>query len=115
MGKNRRVVLCCVLLVIIAIDCISTKLNEIFGQNTDFIIKPPVGGVPGVSVGGRKWNLIYILGYISDRWITGDRVHYFRKTEIKELIENAFGQNSIRGEFSVPPWSNNIAFQIKPE
>jgi len=82
-------------------------------QSVGQMMKP--GGSIVIKEWQKKWNLIYLLGYFSDRWITGDQVCYLRKADWEKLLGDIFGQSAIREEFSVPPWSNNITFQIRPE
>jgi 2-polyprenyl-3-methyl-5-hydroxy-6-metoxy-1,4-benzoquinol methylase len=77
------------------------------------MMKP--GGTLVIKEWQKKWNLIYLLGYFSDRWITGDRICYLRIIDWEKLLGDIFGQSAIKEEFFVPPWSNNITFEIKPE
>lgn len=61
----------------------------------------------------RSPTPIHWLGYASDRWITGDRIHYLRKREAAKLIAKTFGPNSIIAEARVRPWHNNFAFLVQ--
>jgi len=61
----------------------------------------------------RRSTPIHWLGYASDRWITGDRIHYLRKQEAADLIAKTFGPNSIIAEARVRPWNNNFAFLVQ--
>ena len=61
----------------------------------------------------RRPTPIHWLGYASDRWITGDRIHYLRKQEAADLIAKIFGPGSIIAEARVRPWSNNFAFLVQ--
>ena len=61
----------------------------------------------------RNLTPIHWLGYASDRWITGDRIHYLRKREAATLIGKIFGSNSIIAEARVRPWNNNFAFLVQ--
>jgi 2-polyprenyl-3-methyl-5-hydroxy-6-metoxy-1,4-benzoquinol methylase len=61
----------------------------------------------------RRLTPIHWLGYLSDRWITGDRIHYMRKQEAAELIAKTFGADSIIAEARVRPWNNNFAFLVQ--
>jgi len=61
----------------------------------------------------RKLTPIHWLGYASDRWITGDRIHYLRKHEAAALIAKTFGPDSIIAEARVRPWNNNFAFLVQ--
>jgi 2-polyprenyl-6-hydroxyphenyl methylase/3-demethylubiquinone-9 3-methyltransferase len=73
------------------------------------------GGTIIVKEWQKKWSLIYLLAYASDRWITGDRICCQGRAEWGKLLGDIFGPQALKEEFFVPPWSNNIAFQIRPE
>jgi 2-polyprenyl-6-hydroxyphenyl methylase/3-demethylubiquinone-9 3-methyltransferase len=57
---------------------------------------------------------IHWLGYLSDRWITGDRISYMNGEEIRTQLRDTFGPGSIRAEARVRPWRNNISFLVRP-
>jgi len=61
----------------------------------------------------RRATFIHLLCYLSDRYITGDRIRYKSADEFRELIKNAFGENCIKAEARIRPWSHNIAFLVK--
>jgi 2-polyprenyl-3-methyl-5-hydroxy-6-metoxy-1,4-benzoquinol methylase len=61
----------------------------------------------------RRNNLIHLLCYVSDRFITGDPVRYKSAAELRDLIEEVFGANCIKAETTIPPHVNNIAFLVK--
>lgn len=48
----------------------------------------------------------------SDRWLTGDRVHYLQRQEARMLVQEIFGQDAIKRETWIRPWRNNYAFCI---
>jgi 2-polyprenyl-3-methyl-5-hydroxy-6-metoxy-1,4-benzoquinol methylase len=58
-------------------------------------------------------NPIHWLCELSDRYLTGDDVHFLTAKAAKELLAAAFGAEAIRGEAVVRPWSNNIAYLIR--
>lgn len=60
----------------------------------------------------REWTPAYILGYLSDRLITGDRVRYPDAQELRSLARGAFGADAICAEFRVSPWHCNLALVI---
>lgn len=62
----------------------------------------------------RTCTPIHWLGYLSDRWITGDRISYMNGEEIRARLRDTFGSGSIRAEARVPPWRNNISFLVRP-
>jgi 2-polyprenyl-3-methyl-5-hydroxy-6-metoxy-1,4-benzoquinol methylase len=61
----------------------------------------------------RRATLIHLLCYISDRYITGDRIRYGKSDYFRRLIHSVFGPESIERELCIPPWRNNIAFLIR--
>ena len=61
----------------------------------------------------RRATLIHLLSYISDRYITRDRIHYGTSEYFRTLIHGVFGPASIEREFRVPPWRNYIAFLVR--
>jgi SAM-dependent methyltransferase len=63
----------------------------------------------------RKRTPAYLLGYLSDRLVTGDRIRYPGESELRLLAESAFGRDAIRSEFRVPPWNSNLALVISPQ
>jgi 2-polyprenyl-6-hydroxyphenyl methylase/3-demethylubiquinone-9 3-methyltransferase len=58
----------------------------------------------------KQANIAHLLCYVSDRYVTGDRIQYASADELRELLKSVFGHSSIEREFRIPPWSNNIAF-----
>ncbi len=56
----------------------------------------------------------YLMGYCADRFITGDRVNFAGDHELRRVACGAFGSDSIRAEFRVPPWHCNLALVIQP-
>ena len=62
----------------------------------------------------RTGTPIHWLGYLSDRWITGDRISYLSGEEIRAHLRDTFGSGSIRAEARVPPWRNNISLLVRP-
>ena len=53
---------------------------------------------------------ICLLGYLSDRYITGDRIRYGTADDFRKLIHEVLGTESIQREERFRPWSNNLAF-----
>jgi len=60
----------------------------------------------------RNWTPIYYLGYVADRWLTGDRVAYLTRAEARLAMDNVFGANCISAEQTIAPWFNNYAMKI---
>ncbi len=75
------------------------------------VLKP--GGYLVLKDWERKATPIHLLCYCCDRYITGDRVRYKTANELRSLIQEVFGENSIRAEKRIRPWSNNITFLVQ--
>lgn len=60
----------------------------------------------------RNRTPAYHLGYLSDRFITGDRIRYGTRTEWLE--ESARAGFELLDEWSLRPWSANHAFVLRP-
>lgn len=63
----------------------------------------------------RKLTPAYALGYLSDRFVTGDRILYAGEAELRMLAESSFGRDAIRSEFRIRPWRCNLALVISPQ
>lgn len=72
------------------------------------------GGLVVVKEWERRRNLIHLLGYVSDRWLTGDRIRYASRDELRHIVDDAFGAGAVREEFRLPPWSNNTVLLVRP-
>jgi len=72
---------------------------------------------PGASFVFKEWErnrtLIYWLGYLSDRWITGDRIRYMRRDELRRRIAKSFGRGAAIAEERISPWRNNLATLVR--
>jgi 2-polyprenyl-6-hydroxyphenyl methylase/3-demethylubiquinone-9 3-methyltransferase len=62
----------------------------------------------------RAFTPIHWMSYASDRWLTGDRIRYLSDAEMRQLLATSFGATSIVAEARVAPWSNNVAFLVRP-
>ena len=61
----------------------------------------------------RNGAPIHWLCYASDRWLTGDRISYMTRTEMRECLALAFGESALVAEARVAPWWNNIATLVR--
>lgn len=61
----------------------------------------------------RNLAPIHWLCYASDRWLTGDRISYMTRDEMRERLSITFGASSLVGEARIRPWWNNIATLIR--
>jgi SAM-dependent methyltransferase len=62
----------------------------------------------------REWTPAYMIGYLSDRFVTGERIRHPDEEELRSLAQSAFGTDAIRSEFRVRPWHCNLALVISP-
>jgi 2-polyprenyl-3-methyl-5-hydroxy-6-metoxy-1,4-benzoquinol methylase len=62
----------------------------------------------------RSRTPIHWLCHASDRWLTGDRINFMTRSEMRERLMRAFGETSLVGEARIAPWRNNIATQVRP-
>jgi 2-polyprenyl-6-hydroxyphenyl methylase/3-demethylubiquinone-9 3-methyltransferase len=72
------------------------------------------GGTLVVKDWVRQPTLAYLFGYLSDRYITGDRIRYPDEGELRALTRETFGTHGIQTEFRVKPWDCNLALVIAP-
>jgi len=61
----------------------------------------------------RRQTPIHWACALSDRLITGDRVHYCSRAELRELLERAFPESSIEELAPTPPWLHNRAWCVR--
>jgi 2-polyprenyl-3-methyl-5-hydroxy-6-metoxy-1,4-benzoquinol methylase len=73
---------------------------------------------PGGSLIFKEWQRnctpIHWLGYASDRWITGDRISYMTRIEIREYLAYTFGEAALVAEARIRPWWNNLVVLVRP-
>ncbi len=62
----------------------------------------------------RSYSPIHWLCYASDRWLTGDRITYMTRNEMRERLIHTFGETALVGEARIAPWWNNIATLVRP-
>jgi 2-polyprenyl-6-hydroxyphenyl methylase/3-demethylubiquinone-9 3-methyltransferase len=62
----------------------------------------------------RNYSLIHWLSYASDRWLTGDRISYMSRAEMRALLERSFGETALIDEARVAPRWNNLATLVRP-
>lgn len=60
----------------------------------------------------RESTPAFLLGYLSDRLITGDRARFLSESEMRSLVQRTFGSRAIRTEFRVAPWHCNLALVV---
>jgi Methyltransferase domain len=63
----------------------------------------------------RKRTPAYLLGYLSDRLLTGDRIRYPGEAELRAPAESPFGWDTVRPQLSIKPWNCNLALVISPQ
>jgi trans-aconitate methyltransferase len=57
---------------------------------------------------------IHWLCYASDRWLTGDRISYMTREEMRERLASSFGKGALVAEARIGPWWNNLAILVRP-
>ena len=57
---------------------------------------------------------IHWLCYASDRWLTGDRIQFMTRAEMRSILTRSFGEHALIAESRVAPWWNNIATLVRP-
>jgi 2-polyprenyl-3-methyl-5-hydroxy-6-metoxy-1,4-benzoquinol methylase len=62
----------------------------------------------------RNFAPIHWLCYASDRWLTGDRISYMTRDEMRERLARSFGDEALIAEARVGPWWNNLATLVQP-
>jgi 2-polyprenyl-3-methyl-5-hydroxy-6-metoxy-1,4-benzoquinol methylase len=72
------------------------------------------GGVVVLKEWVRQRSLAYVMGYCSDRFITGDDVHFMDEEQLRAMVLDVFGSGSVQSHFHVSPWTCNLALVIKP-
>ena len=72
------------------------------------------GGTLVIKDWVRQRTPAYLLGYLSDRFVTGDRIRYPHEHELRALARETFGADSIQGEFRAKPWNCNLGLVIAP-
>jgi 2-polyprenyl-3-methyl-5-hydroxy-6-metoxy-1,4-benzoquinol methylase len=73
----------------------------------------PGGGVV-VKEWERRRNPVHLLVYLSDRYLTGDRVSYADPAELATLLADAFDPGSCERQVRIGPWRQNVAFFLRP-
>lgn len=71
------------------------------------------GGIFLMKDWRRNKTPIHFFSCFMERYITGDSVHYLSMDELRCLIRDIFGEDSILDEAVIPLWNNNIAFLVK--
>lgn len=62
----------------------------------------------------RNHTPIHWLCYASDRWLTGDRVVYLTRDEMREILALSYGATALVADATIAPWRNNVATLIRP-
>ena len=66
------------------------------------------GGTLVIKDWVRQRTVAYLLGYLSDRYVTGEPIRYPHERELRTLAKETFGANSVEAEFRVSPWNCNL-------
>ncbi|HEX9573555.1 MAG TPA: class I SAM-dependent methyltransferase [Myxococcales bacterium] len=72
---------------------------------------------PGGRFVLKEWERIpgipHALAWLSDRFLTGDRVQFLRAAQLRELVESVFGRGCIEKEIRIRPRRNNLALFVR--
>lgn len=98
-------------LIIDVLHHIAPEMHREFFNDTGKTLKN--GGFFLLKDWAQSKTPIHFFSYLMERYVTGDKVHYLSIDELRCLIREVFGENSILKEASIPPWKNNIAFLVK--
>jgi 2-polyprenyl-3-methyl-5-hydroxy-6-metoxy-1,4-benzoquinol methylase len=88
-----------------------SQRRELLGHAADLVAP---NGIVVLKDWVRQRTPGYMMGYLSDRFITGDDIYFPNEEELRAMAAEAFGADSVRSEFRVPPWSCNLALVIVP-
>ena len=73
---------------------------------------------PGGTFVFKDWERantpIHWTCYASDRWLTGDRVVYMQREEMRQRLVDSFGKAALVAEARLAPWRNNLAMLVRP-
>ncbi len=72
------------------------------------------GGVLVFKDWERTGTPIHWLCYASDRWITGDRIAYMTRDEMRARLSRSFGEAALVAEARTAPRPNNVATLVRP-
>jgi 2-polyprenyl-3-methyl-5-hydroxy-6-metoxy-1,4-benzoquinol methylase len=61
----------------------------------------------------RRPSLGHLACLLSDRYLTGDDVHYHSERELRSLATGTFGEGSIIAEALIRPWKSNFAMLLQ--
>jgi 2-polyprenyl-3-methyl-5-hydroxy-6-metoxy-1,4-benzoquinol methylase len=72
---------------------------------------------PGGRMVFKDWarhsTPIHLACELSDRYLTGDDVHYLTEGELRALARDTFGGDSIMAEAYIRPWKSNFAMLLR--
>jgi 2-polyprenyl-6-hydroxyphenyl methylase/3-demethylubiquinone-9 3-methyltransferase len=72
---------------------------------------------PGGALIFKDWERtsspIHWLCYASDRWLTGDKISFMTRNEMREHLASAFGQTALVAETRIRPHWNNLATFVR--
>jgi ubiquinone/menaquinone biosynthesis C-methylase UbiE len=72
---------------------------------------------PGGLFVFKEWERnrapIHWISYASDRWLTGDRVQYMGREEMRRRLIASFGADALAAEARIGPWRNNLATLVR--
>jgi 2-polyprenyl-6-hydroxyphenyl methylase/3-demethylubiquinone-9 3-methyltransferase len=61
----------------------------------------------------KRVNVAHLLAYLSDRYLTGDRIRFGKAADFRALLGSVFGAVGLDSELRIRPWRNNLAFFLR--
>ena len=72
---------------------------------------------PGATFVFKDWERtatpIHWMCHASDRWLTGDRVCFMKREEMRRRLASSFGEAALAAEARLAPWRNNLATLVR--
>ena len=75
------------------------------------VLRP--GGLFLLKEWERRVNLPHTVAWLSDRFVTGDRVEFLREPELRQLVEDVFGAGCVEKDVRIRPHRNNLALFVR--
>ena len=83
-----------------------------------FLTNIAAATAPGGLIVVKEWvrvaNVVHFLCWASDRFVTGDAIHYHTRDELLKTARAVMGPDSVCHERCVQPWRNNLVLVLRP-
>ena len=72
---------------------------------------------PGGALVVKDWirgaQLIHLINWLSDRFVTGDQVEYLSLPELRGLIQAVAADWDTSDDLRIAPWRNNVLYVLR--